>query len=131
MSRPPQAPMPTRKAPRAPSVASEVDRASKAGKSILLVFTNEGLPGHKETVAAAHAYAASHGDTVAAVVADPRADAEFARRCRIPAPLTQTRIAILINGRAIVHAVAIDTEQAVDNAYRYALARSKCKRCGF
>ena len=115
----------------AASAPSQVDDATKAGKSVLLIFTNEALPGHTETIAAARAYAAGHSDTIAAVVADPEAEAELAKRCQIPKPLTQTRVAILLKGRVIVHAVAPQTKQAVDDAYRYALARSKCKRCGF
>ena len=131
LSRSPQTSVHQLKASGTASASAQVASATKAGKSILLVFTNEGLPGHRETVAAVRAYAAGHRDTITTVVADPEADAELAKRCQIPKPLTQTRVAILLNGRVIVHAVAPQTKQAVDDAYRYALARSRCKRCGF
>lgn len=131
LSRSPQASVHQLKASGTASASAQVTSATKAGKSVLLVFTNERLPGHKETVAAARAYAAGHEATTAIVVADPEEDAGLAKRCQIPRPLTKTRVAVLLNGRVIVHAVAPETKQAVDDAYRYALARSRCKRCGF
>ena len=131
LPRPPQAPVHAKRAAAAAPAGGQVDSASRAGKSILLVFTNDKLPGHGETVAATRAYAADHGDTIAAIVADPETDTELAQRCQIPRPLTQVRVAILIKGRVVVHTVAPGTKQAVADAYRYAVARSKCKRCGF
>ena len=93
-----------RQAMLSPAFAAVV-KAIRNGKGILLIFTTQNLRDHKECLAAVNAFGADFKDVLTVVVAHPEEDHDLALQCRIPAPLNDTQLVIVLSGR-ILHQVA-------------------------